>query len=276
MPIERLPKKLVAKEYVPPHSIAYKVQDGDSWQNIALRYNLDPWDLIFLNFQTRSSPEVNWYLKRFVGCKKVTSDRKNWIFSSDANPGIIYTPIRRIEMPPLVIVGEKTNKFKKIWAGLAKSHSGDLFVIGAHDVTGKIYNLGWEEDADIQNAVVNINGYKFGPGLGASIGAVFIIAHGYERASEMNGVAGSWDFDISLGAKLADFLKGIKGLGKTIDTIGKYKKMRYLTEGAIKNLGIVKPGIYTIPIPLAGVGLHLWAGFKFGDVSVFNVGTGLP
>jgi hypothetical protein len=219
---------------------------------------------------------VNWYLRRYVGCTKVTADQKNWIFSANADPGIIYTPMRRIEMPPLIIEAKRPNKFRTTWAGLAKAHSGDLFVIGAHDVTGKIYNLGWDEDSEIQNAVININGYKFGPGLGASVGVVFVIAHGYEKAMEMNGVAGSWDFDISLGAKLADFLKGVKGLGKTIDTINKYKKMRYLTENAIKNIGITKPGIYTIPIPLAGIGLHLWAGFKFGDVSVFSVGMGLP
>ena len=168
------------------------------------------------------------------------------------------------------------SKYRKIWTGLAKSHSGDLFLVGAYDVTGKVYNLGWDEESEVKNVVININGYKFGPGLGASVGAVFVIAHGYENAAEMNGVAGGWDFDVSIGAKLGDFFKGVKGLGKVVDTIEKYKKMRYLTENAIKNLGISKPGIYTIPIPFAGAGLHLWAGYKFGDVSVVDTGTGVP
>jgi hypothetical protein len=58
---------------------------------------------------------------------------------------------------------------------------------------------------DVRNAVININGYKFGPGLGASIDAVFVIAHGYSSASLMNGVSGDWDFDLAMGAKLGDF-----------------------------------------------------------------------
>lgn len=88
-------------------------------------------------------------------------------------------------------------------------------------------------------------------------------------------VAGGWDFDVAIAAKLGDVFKGVKGLGKAIDTIQKYKKLRYLTENAIKNMGITEPGVYTIPIPLAGVGLHLWGGYKFGDVSVFQEGKGI-
>ncbi len=92
----------------------------------------------------------------------------------------------------------------------------------------------------------------------------------------MNGVSGGWDFDVALISKLSDFLKGIKGLGKIIDTKEKYKKMSDLTENVIKNAGISEPGIYTLPIPFTGYGAHLWGGFKFGDVSVFTTGNGLP
>jgi hypothetical protein len=52
--------------------------------------------------------------------------------------------------------------------------------------------------------------------------------------------------------------------------------MRYLTENVIKNIGITTPGVYTIPIPLAGAGLHIWGGFKFGDIKIFSSGTGIP
>ena len=74
--------------------------------------------------------------------------------------------------------------------------------------------------------------------------------------------------------KLGDFFKGGKGLGKAIDTIDQYKKLSYVTENAIKNLGITKRGIYTIPIPLVGAGIHVWAGYKFGDVTIVSSGTG--
>ena len=275
MPIERKPTSLILRGSIPPHTVPYKVQDGDGWYKIARRYDMDPWDLIYLNFKTHSAAEVNWYLRNYVGCTKSTSDRKNWMFSSDADPGIIHVPMRAIEMPPSIVEGKVPSKLRTVWAGLAKSHSGDFFIIGAHDLTGKIFNLG-DEVPDIKNAWININGWKLGPGLGGSVGVVFVIAHGYERASEMNGVSGGWDFDVSIGAKLGDFLKGAKGLGKAVDTINKYKKLRYLTENAIKNIGITKRGVYTIPIPFAGGGVHLWGGYKFGDVTVPSVGVGVP
>lgn len=236
---------------------------------------MEVWELIYENFRTRNPSEVNWYLRNHVGCSRKTKDGLNWIFSNDANPGIIYVPERVIEMPPMVITAKPPSRMKNVWVGLAKSHSGDLFIIGAHDLTGKLFNLG-DELPDVRNAIININGFKFGAGLGGSVGLSIVIAHGYYNAMAMNGVKGGMDFDISIGAKLGAFLKGFKGLGKAVDTIQKYKKMRYLTENAIKSIGIHKPGIYTFPVPLAGVGLHLWAGFKFGDVRVLRTGKGIP
>lgn len=271
MPIEKAPRNKIPKNYLPPSSQPYKVKDGDSFESIAQKFGMEEWELIYENFKTRDPAEVNWYLRNYVGCQKQTLDGSNWVFSSDANPGIIHIPNQVIDLPKHV----EPSKLKNVWAGIAKSHSGDLFVIGAHDLTGKIYNLG-DELPDVRNAVININGYKFGPGLGASVGAVFVIAHGYSDSCSMNGVSGNWDVDIAIGAKLGDFLKGLKGIGKAIDTIQKYKKLRYLTENAIKNYGILNPGIYTIPIPLVGAGLHAWGGFKFGDVTVFNRGKGIP
>lgn len=141
-----------------------------------------------------------------------------------------------------------------------------------------IYNLG-DEIPDVRNAVLNINGFKFGPGLGASIGAVLVIAYGYPQAKSISGVTGGGDFDLAIGAKLGDLLKGLSYLGKAIDTLDKYKKMRYLTENILKTMVVNgmpgSSGIITLPIPLAGAGLHAWGGFKFGTVSILRTGTGI-
>ena len=274
MPIEKIPAQLIHRGYIPSDFRPHKIKNGDSWNTLAKLHDMEVWELIYENFKTRNPSEINWYLKNFVGCVDKTTDGHNWIFSENAKPGIVYVPVQKNIIP----IGSKTNtsvpKLKNIWAGIAKAHSGDLFIVGAHDLTGQIYNLG-DELPDVRNAVININGYKLGPGLGGSIGAVFVIAHGYNTIESMNGVTGSWDFDISLALKLDSFIKGIRGLGKAVDTIQKYKKMRYLTETAIKNMGITKPGIYSIPIPLAGAGIHLWGGFKFGDVSIMKKGKGI-
>lgn len=274
MPIEKKPKNLIPRDFKPPSSKPYKVKNGDSLKKIARLHKMEVWELIYENFRTRTPEEVNWYLKHYVGCTKTTVDGKNYMFSTDARPGIIHIPERVIDLPPVYIEGKPPSMLRNVWAGLGKAHSGDLFIVGAHDLTGMVYNLG-DELPDVRNAMVNINGWKLGPGLGGSIGAVFIIAHGYSTAYEMRGVSGGWDFDVAIVAKLGDFLKGVKGLGKAVDTIQKYKKLRYLTENVIKNMGIMEPGVYTIPIPLAGAGIHLWAGYKFGDVDIFRTGKGI-
>lgn len=147
-------------------------------------------------------------------------------------------------------------------------------MIGAHDLTGMVYNLA-DSESLVRNATLNVNGFKFGPGLGASVSGVFVLAHGFHQPSEMVGVNGGWDFDFALGARLSDFIRGVRGLGRAIDTAEKYRALTYLTENAIKNLGITSRGIHVIPIPLAGVGLHAWAGFKFGNVSLLRTGVGL-
>jgi hypothetical protein len=92
MPIEKMPKSPLPTSYVPPGGIRYKVGDGDSWGSIAKKQGIDVMHLIEFNFKTRDPDEVNWYLRRNVGCKKQTGDGKNWIFSATATPGFIYLP----------------------------------------------------------------------------------------------------------------------------------------------------------------------------------------
>ncbi|HWF48122.1 MAG TPA: hypothetical protein VG168_14025 [Bryobacteraceae bacterium] len=90
MPIERQPKKPVSKTYIPgDYDSAYKVQDNDDWNTVAQMYSLDVKALIYYNFHTYDPDEVNWYLRRNVGCIVPTKDHKNWTFRK-AKPGIIY------------------------------------------------------------------------------------------------------------------------------------------------------------------------------------------
>jgi hypothetical protein len=94
MAIERAPRNPVAQNYRPQGGIAYRVKDGDNWWTVAKRADVDAGVLIEFNFRTRIPDEVNWYLRRNVGCRRQTADRKNYIFSTDANPGIVYLPPR--------------------------------------------------------------------------------------------------------------------------------------------------------------------------------------
>ena len=93
MPLERRPLHVVPRDFTPPGSNANKVTDGDSWATLAQRCGLsDAWSLVYFNFQTRSAAETNWYLRNSVGCVRKTKDGLNWIFSADANPGLIHMP----------------------------------------------------------------------------------------------------------------------------------------------------------------------------------------
>ena len=282
MPIEKRPANPLPRDYVPTGGIPYKVKTRDDLGSVARENGVPEHVLVAFNFGTNDPREINWYLRRNVGCIRATHDHNNWMFTSEAKPGIIYLPppwhrpsFPTTVSPVLPKPVPQNSLLKDVWAGLGKSHSGDLFVIGAHDLTARVYNLG-DDLSHVRNATVNFNGWKFGIGLGADVGLVLVLAHGYPEAKDMIGVSGDKDFDISIGTRLGDFLKDIKGIGKVVDGIEKYKKLRYTVENALKDRAFSETGIYTIPIPFAGIGLHLWAGYKFGDVRIFSTGQGVP
>lgn len=276
MPVEETPARPVSKERKPDGFTQHKIKDGDTWGTIANRYNLTSNELAYENFRTTDPAKINWYLRNHIGCTQRTEDGKHWALSPDANPGTIYVPKRKTDVPRRLEGERKVPSLKNVWAGVAKAHSGDLFVVGAHDLTGKVYNLG-DGVPDVRNATLNINGFKFGAGLGGSISAVFVLCYGYNSADAMNGVKGGPDFDLALGPKLSSVLKSFEAGTKAVDTVQKYKKTRYIAENLFKNrsLATEDSGIITLPIPLAGVGLHAWGGYKFGEVSIMGKGKGL-
>jgi len=117
MPIER-PVTLypMLADWRPPMSVPYRVKGSndnrdpkrDTWISVARQHYLDVNKLIWFNFQTENTDEVNWYLRRNVGCNVPTPDGRNWMFSDSASPGIIYLPIDKVDMQPMVIQAKKT------------------------------------------------------------------------------------------------------------------------------------------------------------------------
>jgi len=92
MPIEKRPAAPLPADFVPEGGVPRRVDDQDNWWSLADEAGVDVWMLIEFNFQTRDPAEVNWYLRRNVGCCRATSDGKNWRFSASASPGIVYLP----------------------------------------------------------------------------------------------------------------------------------------------------------------------------------------
>jgi hypothetical protein len=92
LPFERRPINPVPRDYRPPKCISHKVRDGESWETLATRFFTSCPDMIYANFKTNDPAQVNWYLHHYVGCNQHTRDGKQWMFSSSANPGVIYIP----------------------------------------------------------------------------------------------------------------------------------------------------------------------------------------
>lgn len=103
----------------PYDSTPYTVKDNDTWASVARDFSVEPGKyftgnstqyLIWFNFRTNDTDEVNWYLREFVGCNVSKDGGNNWAFSDSADPGVIYIPhrIRDFEEEEgTVIVGKK-------------------------------------------------------------------------------------------------------------------------------------------------------------------------
>ena len=95
---ERRPIDPVSRIYGPPEEGARskKVVTGEDWHTLADYFFVNEQKLMYYNFKTTTPAEVNWYLREYVGCTTPDQRRDNWKFTSDAKPGIIWAPPRKI------------------------------------------------------------------------------------------------------------------------------------------------------------------------------------
>jgi len=98
-PIEKYPRKLIPTDYWPPPGIHHPVKTGERWESVAAQYGVDVKVLIYHNFKTTQPDEVNWYLKNLIGCN-VSTDGRNWAFSTGLKPGYVVIPARTVNMEP--------------------------------------------------------------------------------------------------------------------------------------------------------------------------------
>src|SRR4030095_12276231 len=90
---EREPDDPLPVDFVPDGTVeTHRVSDGEDWASVAAQYNVNVKDLIYFNFHTKVPEEVNWYLRRNVGCDVSNDGGRNWAFSYSADPGSIYIP----------------------------------------------------------------------------------------------------------------------------------------------------------------------------------------
>ncbi len=174
----RPPARPVGKSYIPAGGVQYPVKTGDSWATLAQPLKMSPWDLIRYNYPglpadgQAAAREVNWYLQEYVGCTKVTSDGRNYEFSTGDTPGKIWIPRGATPVPTPAGTAPSPDEVarKQVLAALRDPAVGRM---------------------------------NFG------VGRVFIIAHDYERVAKAieSGII-TVHVDSRLAAHMAEYWSG--------------------------------------------------------------------
>ena len=281
----------------PRDGVAYRVQDGDSWVSLAREWGLAPWSLINYNFRTCDPKEVNWYLQEYVGCTKPTADRKNWCFSSAAQPGVIYRPAKQAPLPPAPMPmplppmeEEDWRPGTGGWLGIGVKGGGHVVLGGADTATVFAFSV----DDPRRWAVIQVSMGRVGPGLGASGSLVVVgIANCYDAYALKGFPLAGGDFQIAVGAKWGALLKTAGRLGNLLETVKSGRSAKHLINATtftlakrqgiindLKNsfaaLGILKGdgdsgmAVNVVDTPL-GAGAELSAYFAWGSVSLLHL-----
>ncbi len=85
-------------ELAPYGGAAKRVGPPDNWwtlQQAASRGNV--WDVIYYNFQTTDSAEINWYMENYLGCNALSANKKSYKFGTrvgktQVDPVTVYLP----------------------------------------------------------------------------------------------------------------------------------------------------------------------------------------
>src|SRR5271157_4141705 len=152
MPLITKPDPLPSElTYVPEDSKPHTVATGESWWTLAelpqvQAAHKSASDLCYLNFKTRDPREINWYLYHKVGCRLVTHDGKNYMFSDRdrwnkeaATPGIVYLPPVGAVLPVITPTADELRL--DIWVGLGGKAGTMVAVAGIETMEGLVVGL---------------------------------------------------------------------------------------------------------------------------------------
>lgn len=207
MAIEKTPKNRLPKNYKPFGGVPYKVKTNDDWGSVARAHGINTQELIQFNFCTLDPAEVNWYLRENVGCRHETHDHKNYMFTSDAQPGIIYLPCLADPM--------------NAWFGIGGT-TGTMFgFVGIETCVGYVASL----DDLGKGMMITASTKRLGGGAGVTGDACFIFITGVNNPQKLNGhLQGGIDFNLSLGSnwgKIAQAASKVRQLQPLINALSK-------------------------------------------------------
>lgn len=102
----------------------HKVKTGESLESLARANGMTWQELARFNWGTDVPSEINEHLAQDVGCTRKTRDGKNYVFTSEDDPGIIYIPKEwsqeglATEVEHTIRVRSLTYESNKAWLGV--------------------------------------------------------------------------------------------------------------------------------------------------------------
>ena len=281
MPLERKPDPLPSTlDYVPPDSTPRLVCSNEDFDSLTVlpgwgRLPLSANDLAFFNFKTRDPWEINWYLYHRVGCRRVTHDGKNYMFSTHdrqvkeaAQPGIIHLP----KVPSSLPVDQfpKKDESTNAWLGIVGKGGAMVAVVGIETAAGWAVSL----DGISKGMAITVSTTRLGVGWGASGGATFVFITGVKQPSQLNGFqTGGGDFNIALGGNYGKWVKSAMASKRIAPLVEALTKIGAKTPAALKMALKTKPESYA-DLVKAGKAVMDYAGLSPNgqpDVIAFDV-----
>jgi hypothetical protein len=231
MALERTPRTPLPTNFVPAGGRAIRPAPTDSFISIARANGLDPMALIEYNFQTRVPEEVNYYLRRNVGCTSQTADGKNYKFSSTDRPGVIYLPGAAVApVPPAVPVAPDVPNNTGLWIGIGLKFGGHFAIVGKDTFEGILFQV----DDLSQDVTIEVESIRVGPGLGGGAAVALAVISGAPDPWMVNGMRvgnWGWDFQLALGNKWSALGKAAKRLPTVMKLVSILSKGGALTRG---------------------------------------------
>jgi hypothetical protein len=231
--------------YVPPNSHPYKVTQNDSWWTLAKRpecksSGLSAVDLCYYNFKTRNPPAINWYLYHKVGCRRVTRDGQNYVFTDGDTPGIVYLPKQGHVSPAGEITRKRAGRHNA-WLGLVLKGGTQFVAVGIETVAGVAVSL--DDPTDWMGVTASIN--RVGPGWGASGGVAGVYILGVDDPTDLNGhQEGDWDFNLTLGPNWGKAAKAVTKSSRMQPLVKALQKTGASTPSRFKQLVKAHPDKY--------------------------------
>lgn len=242
MPLVTKPEPLPSElTYVPARGEPYVVASGESWWTLAelprvRAARMSASDLCYFNFKTRNPREINWYLHHKVGCREVTRNGNNYVFSGHdrsnrkaATPGIVYLPPVGTALPTVTPAADELRL--DLWVGLG-GKAGTMFAVAGIET---MEGLGVSIDPPHTWMALQASINRLGIGWGASGGVCLIVVTGVNKPSQLNGFqTGGKDFTVALGENWDKIAKAGGAAKKFAPLINAIMKIGAKTPKALK------------------------------------------